>query len=185
MHVLAAHLQGLSDSYLRGVLEQKIEPAEVDVIMSSGHKPGAALCAMSHVIRKAQERGEIDNITHLYLAERLHNLTDTMGACERILRTPMPLSVTRHTSRFMMLWLSGLPFALVPQLGAVAIPVMAVVSLLIVSIDEIGVNLEEPFRRLPLIDIANVIEASVNGYNRETADMALVMEQAPAKTGAW
>lgn len=179
VHILAAHLQGLSDSYLRGELSKHIEPAEVDVMMASKHKPGAALMAMSQVIRAAQQRGEIDNITHLYLAERLHNLTDTMGACERILRTPMPLSVTRHTSRFMIVWLAALPFALVPQLGATAIPIIAVMSILIVSMDEIGVNLEEPFRRLPLIDIANVISASVDSYNNEADDMAIVMEQAP------
>jgi len=179
VNILAAHLQGLSDERLRFVLSEKIAPAEVDVLMASKHKPGAALHAMSLVIRAARRRGEIDQLTHNHLAERLHNLTDGMGACERILRTPMPLSITRHTSRFMMVWLAGLPFALVPQLGALAIPVMAIITLLIVSIDEIGVNLEEPFRRLPLIDIADVIEASVKSYYDETTDMGLVMAQAP------
>ena len=35
-----------------------------------------------------------------------------MGACERILRTPIPLSYTRHTSRFMMIYLTLLPFTM-------------------------------------------------------------------------
>jgi hypothetical protein len=35
---------------------------------------------------------------------------DMQGCCERILRTPIPLSYTRHTSRFMMIWLTLLPF---------------------------------------------------------------------------
>ena len=38
-----------------------------------------------------------------------------MGACERILRTPIPLSYTRHTARFLMLYLTFLPFALWEQ----------------------------------------------------------------------
>lgn len=29
---------------------------------------------------------------------------DALGTCERILRTPIPLGYTRHTSRFLMIW---------------------------------------------------------------------------------
>lgn len=35
-----------------------------------------------------------------------------VGTCERIVRYPIPLSYTRHTSRFMLLWLAFLPIAL-------------------------------------------------------------------------
>ena len=184
VHVLAAHLQGLSDDYLRGVLEEKLEPTEVESIMRSKHRPGGVLHAMGQVNRAAQERGEIDNVTHLLLSGYVHNLTDYMGACERILRTPMPLSITRHTSRFLMVWMGCLPFALVPQMGALAVPVMAIIAILLFSIDEIGVNLEEPFRRLPLIDIANVIEASVVSYQSEHDAMRAVMQAAPPPSGA-
>lgn len=184
VNVLAAHLQGLSDEYLRGRLEQKLMKDEVELIMASKHKPGGVLHAMGQVNRAAQERGEIDNITHLLLSGYVHNLTDYMGACERILRTPMPLSITRHTSRFLMVWMGCLPFALVPQMGALAVPVMAIIAILLFSIDEIGVNLEEPFRRLPLIDIANVIEASVVSYQSEHDAMRAVMQAAPPPSGA-
>ena len=180
VNVLAAHLQGLSDEYLRGRLEQKLMKDEVELIMASKHKPGGVLHAMGQVNRAAQERGEIDNITHLLLSGYVHNLTDYMGACERILRTPMPLSTTRHTSRFLMVWLGALPFALVPQIGAMAVPAMAIISILLLSIEEIGVNLEEPFRRLPLQDIANVIEASVVSYKEEHDSMRAVMMNADA-----
>lgn len=36
--------------------------------------------------------------------ENLTVFADVTGGCERILRTPIPLSYTRHTSRFMMIW---------------------------------------------------------------------------------
>ena len=36
-------------------------------------------------------------------------LQDVCGTCERILRAPIPLSYTRHTSRFMTIYLSLLP----------------------------------------------------------------------------
>jgi len=34
-------------------------------------------------------------------------LQDSMGSMERILRTPIPLAYTRHTSRFMVGWGQG------------------------------------------------------------------------------
>jgi hypothetical protein len=40
------------------------------------------------------------------------------GGCERILRTPVPLSYSRHNSRFLIIWLTLLPFTLWDQVGA-------------------------------------------------------------------
>ena len=47
---------------------------------------------------------------HRRLDENLTFFNDSCGTCERILRTPIPLSYTRHTSRFMMIWLTLMPF---------------------------------------------------------------------------
>ncbi len=44
--------------------------------------------------------------------ENVSRLTDAVSACERILNTPIPLSYTRHTARFLMAWLACLPFCL-------------------------------------------------------------------------
>ena len=51
------------------------------------------------------------------------NLTvfeDVLGGCERIYRTPVPLSYTRLTARFLIVYLFALPWCLVPsvRLGA-------------------------------------------------------------------
>jgi putative membrane protein len=36
------------------------------------------------------------------LDENVSRLTDAVSSCERILNTPIPLSYTRHTARFLM-----------------------------------------------------------------------------------
>ena len=41
----------------------------------------------------------------------LAQMGDATGSCERILQSPVPLSYTRHTARFLMLYLLFLPFA--------------------------------------------------------------------------
>jgi predicted membrane chloride channel (bestrophin family) len=39
-------------------------------------------------------------------------LNASIAACDKLLRYPIPLAYTRHTSRFMFVWLSALPFGL-------------------------------------------------------------------------
>jgi len=60
------------------------------------------------------------------------------------------VSYTRHTSRSLMLWLLTLPFALWDGMGWAAVPAVALMSYLMLGIDEIGVQIEEPFGVLPV-----------------------------------
>lgn len=85
------------------------------------------------------------------LNEELVKLEAALGACERIINTPIPTSYTRHTSRFLMAWLSALPFALWPLCGFyLTTPVSVGVAYALLAIEDIGVVLEEPFDFLPL-----------------------------------
>jgi predicted membrane chloride channel (bestrophin family) len=47
-------------------------------------------------------------LTHPRLEEHVLALEKALGGCERILRTPVPTSYTRHTSRFLMVLSLGL-----------------------------------------------------------------------------
>jgi predicted membrane chloride channel (bestrophin family) len=58
---------------------------------------------------------------------------DVAGACERLLRTPIPLSYTRHTSRFLMIWLTLLPFTLWTACRWATLPLALVVSFLLLG----------------------------------------------------
>jgi ion channel-forming bestrophin family protein len=85
-----------------------------------------------------------------YLHSNLTELNDILGGCERILRTPIPIAYTRHTSRFLIIWLTVLPFALFPKFGAGTLVVAPIIALLLAGINEIGIDVEEPFSLLPL-----------------------------------
>jgi len=79
------------------------------------------------------------------VAKRVDNLVDNLGACERILRTPLPLSYSRHTSRFLTIWCLGLPLVLEPVLGWMMIPAVAIICWALFAIEEIGHLIEMPF----------------------------------------
>merc|ERR1711990_1363838 len=81
-------------------------------------------------------------------------LCDDVGACERIFKSPIPLVYTRHTSRFVGVWLALIPIALWgvdPSWNHLAsIPASVLIGFFLLGIEELGLQIEEPFGVLPM-----------------------------------
>mmetsp|Transcript_47021 Transcript_47021/g.89766 ORF Transcript_47021/g.89766 Transcript_47021/m.89766 type:complete len:124 (+) Transcript_47021:59-430(+) len=92
--------------------------------------------------------------------ENITTFSDILGACERILKTPIPLSYTRHTSRFLFTWLALLPFAMVGECGWLTVPAEAFIAVVLLGIEDIGVQIEEPFSVLACEAIAKAVDAN-------------------------
>jgi len=76
------------------------------------------------------------------------NLTafnDYIGGCERILKTPVPLAYAQHTKLLVTLFCYTVPFALVDSLGWLAPAASALLAFGLIGVDEIGVEIEDPF----------------------------------------
>ena len=87
--------------------------------------------------------------------------SDFGGMCDRLQKTPMPLVYTRHTARALSIWLGLVPCAL---LGAgFAAPTIIVsshaIATIMFGIDELGVQIEEPFSVLPMDSYCNGLRA--------------------------
>ncbi len=101
------------------------------------------------------------------LDEEVRKLEAALGTCERIMRTPIPTSYTRHTSRFLFMWTMFLPFALWDMFGFYGtVPASMVMAYVFLGIEDIGVVIEEPFEVLPMWRYAAAIEASCDGAAR-------------------
>ena len=95
-------------------------------------------------------------------------LVDLTGACERIFKSPVPLVYTRHTARFLTSFMICVPFGLWEATGNywnhwLTIPATAFLAFFLFGIEEIGIQIEEPFSILPL-------EALCNGAISATMD---------------
>ncbi len=80
---------------------------------------------------------------------------DTLGGSERLLSSPVPLFYSRHTARFLGVWLALLPLGLYSQFGnswnhVMMIPATAFISVCLFGIEELATQLEEPFTILPM-----------------------------------
>jgi len=58
----------------------------------------------------------------------------------------------------MVIWLSALPLGLYGSCGWATVPLACTIAFLLLGIDEIGVQIEEPFGLLPLDDLCGEIE---------------------------
>ncbi|GBF91181.1 hypothetical protein Rsub_04850 [Raphidocelis subcapitata] len=133
----------------RAELEGWMPPRELDALMASKDAPQFAILVLSHTLRAHLAGQQL-----VKLMESIGSMMYDLSSCNRILTTPIPLSYTRHTTRFMVLWLLLLPLALWAKCGWGCVPTVALVSLALLTIEAIGVSLEEPFTILALEDIA-------------------------------
>lgn len=83
------------------------------------------------------------------LHKLLDILVDCLGGCERILRTPMPLAYAIHLKQLLLLYCLSLPFQMVGNLGWWTAPIVVLISFTLFGIEEIGVEIENPFGHDP------------------------------------
>lgn len=86
------------------------------------------------------------NRERLALIGYVDKLSRSIGACERIHQTTVPLNYARHALRSLTVWLWTLPFVLVKDLGLLTGPVLAVLSWILFGVYEIGSRIEDPFQ---------------------------------------
>lgn len=171
--VLAANTAAFAKAlrnFLRGPTDDKVFRAEltelvkvglmskghVDACMRAKNRPMFQINAINEAVRKA----DIHPIDRSRMDTAISTLTDLTGACERIFKSPVPLVYTRHTSRFLTVFLLCMPFGLWPAMSGtwnhwLTIPVTAVLSFFLLGIEEIGIQIEEPFSILPLEALCN------------------------------
>ncbi len=72
-----------------------------------------------------------------------------LDVVESVVQRPHQLHC-RHTSRFLVIWLAFLPFTLWRACHWAMVPAAVLIAFLLLGVEEIGVQIEEPFGILPL-----------------------------------
>ncbi|WP_375479243.1 bestrophin family protein [uncultured Nostoc sp.] len=100
------------------------------------------------------------------MQELLNSLVDNLGACERILKTPMPLAYAIHLKQLLILYCFLLPFQIVEQLGWWTGLISALVGFTVFGIEAIGLEIENPFgydaNDLPLDAICETMKRNID-----------------------
>lgn len=148
-----------------GPWSASLPAAEVDAVLSAQHVPLAVAVRLSQLINEAKRRGLISDIQQMALDQNVQLFIDYIGACERIHKTPLPFAYVVHLRRALMLYCFSLPFALVDTFGWTTLGVTLVLAFTFFGIEEIGVEIEDPFgvddNDLPLEAICTNIERNL------------------------
>jgi len=134
---------------------------EVLEVEQAQHVPLAVSRKMTEQIDAALRRGLISDVQQALLDGSLQRSIDSLGACERIHNTPLPFAYMVHLRRALIVYLITLPMALVGDFGWGTIPAILCMSYILLGVEEIGVEIEDPFgddvNDLPLKSLCETI----------------------------
>ena len=124
--------------------------------------PAQVLMDMSQILHRGLMKG-MSTQMHTQAEIIVKELSAVLAECEKILYTPIPISFTRHTSRILTMWLFTLPLSLWSPLGWCMVPAVFLISWVMLGVDEIGIEIEEPFCILPVRPLCDMCDREIVG----------------------
>jgi putative membrane protein len=139
---------------------------ETDDLRSAPHLPLYVAQRLANLLREALDDERLDRFAFMQAETQRAMLIDHIGACERILKTPLAKALSVKIRRFLVIYLIALPFGIFDRAGVMTPMIVMLVAYPLLSLDQISVDLQNPFsvRRvshLPLTEICRNIEANV------------------------
>lgn len=129
------------------------------------HRPNQVAKIIFQKIHDLHKTNKISGEQLIILNSELQSFTDICGACERIKNTPIPYSYSAFIKKFIFIFVLTLPYAYTFTLGYYVIPVVSFIFYVLVSIELISEEIEEPFgydeNDLPTTKIAENIKKFV------------------------
>lgn len=146
-------------------LKELISPSQVKILESSDHRPLQIIYWIRSFFQDQVQLNHLDRSQLSELNSGLNNLTEGLSSCERIITTPIPIAYRVYLKRLILIYCLGLPFKLVPDLQWWSVLIVAIVSFILLGVEEVGRELENPFGNeandLPLDDICDTILSNI------------------------
>ena len=148
-----------------GPAERLLTEAERAVLASVTFRGPVVTAWMSAYLKAEAAAGRLSEQRLQACDQNLMAFNDALGGAERILRTPIPFAYAQHIKIFVVLFCFTAPFVMADVMGWATPFAVAFLAIALFGIDEIGVEIEEPFgddpNDLPLEAIGNGIEKAV------------------------
>lgn len=100
---------------------------------------------IGNYLQNQMQNGNLNHYQATAMFNLLNAMIDTLGGCERILKTPIPLAYAIHLKQLLVIYSLALPFQVVKELGLLTAVVVSIISFTVFGIEEIGIEIENPF----------------------------------------
>jgi putative membrane protein len=143
----------LTDEERKGLEKKKHIPVEVTHLMFQK-------------MNKLKEDSKLSEIEYLAINENLDSLIDSLGACERILNTPIPFSYSLFLKKFIFIYTMTIPLAFVTTFGYFSAFIATFIFYILVSMEVLAEEIEDPFgdddNDLPTDQLCETIRGNVD-----------------------
>jgi putative membrane protein len=181
---IKAHLRSETDNReLEELMSMSQSGSQCLHLKTINNKPLQIVKWIADYIQQQYQRGnDYLHYNHVPLLQsNLKSIIDAIGGCERILRTPLPLAYVIHLKQLVLIYCILLPFQLVKDLGWWTGLFVGLVSFALLGIEEIGIEIENPFgydhNDLPLDTICNTVKQDIDELIDNNYAIASDLEQ--------
>ena len=148
---------------------------DTDALAAAQHKPMFVAQRLAKMLRQAVDDGQMDRFAFMEAEQQRCLLIDHIGACERIMKTPIAKALSVKIRRFLFMYLCALPFGIFDRADFMTPLIVMLVAYPLLALDQISVELQNPFSQsrvshLPLDDICRTIQTNVLALLDEETD---------------
>eukprot|EP00746_Dinoflagellata_sp_MGD_P024376 gnl/MRDRNA2_/MRDRNA2_157209_c0_seq1.p1 gnl/MRDRNA2_/MRDRNA2_157209_c0~~gnl/MRDRNA2_/MRDRNA2_157209_c0_seq1.p1 ORF type:complete len:434 (-),score=64.32 gnl/MRDRNA2_/MRDRNA2_157209_c0_seq1:202-1311(-) len=140
----------------RPVAEKMLTERDVAWIFSEENPTSAILFRLRSITGELYRKDALDKEVFKFIEEDIAKLGEICSTCNRLTTFPIPPSYHRHGSRAIILWICALPFALEGKRHNFVeiIATVFITGFVILGLDAIAIEIEQPFDVLPLHEFA-------------------------------
>ncbi|CAK7348083.1 unnamed protein product [Dovyalis caffra] len=138
-------------------LRNLLEAGDLAVVLKSRHRPRCIIEFISQCLKLLN----LEESKRNSLESKISCFHEGIGVCEQLIGIPIPLSYTRLTSRFLVLWHLTLPVILWDDCHWMVVPATFISAASLFCIEEVGVLIEEPFPMLALDELCNAVQSNI------------------------
>jgi ion channel-forming bestrophin family protein len=150
---------------IKGEIETLISRSQYGKLKDMNHPPLEIAFWIGDYLQNQHQQGNLDRYQLTAMHRLLGDMVDALGVCERIQKTPMPLAYSIHLKQLLLIYCLSLPFQVVSDLGWLTGPTVALISFTVFGIEEIGIQIEDPFGHdandLPLDNICQNMRRNI------------------------
>ncbi|CAN7063472.1 hypothetical protein IGI04_017154 [Brassica rapa subsp. trilocularis] len=139
-------------------LRNMVEEDDLSLILKSKHRPRCVIQFISQSLQLLN----LDSTKIDTLESKMLQLQEGIGVCDQLMGIPIPLSYTRLTSRFLVLWHLTLPVILWDDCHWNVVPATFISAASLFCIEEVGVLIEEPFSMLALDELCDMVLSNID-----------------------
>lgn len=163
-------------------LQGLVSAEQLNQLRQSKHPPLELAFWINDYLQRQYRRHRLNLYQLTELVQFLNQLVDYLGACERILSTPIPLAYSIHLKQLILLYCLALPFQLVGDLGWMTAPIVGIISFALMGIEAIGIEIENPFgtdpNDLPLDRLCEILRQNASELMQLEPGSSIVLLEA-------